>query len=121
MAAHCGGNVYAKLLESYLLCRFVTFTTLKSWTTSTHPKITKREQTAHILLAVEDPRQKTIELNNRPVSFSAATLFKALQSSTKLQSVFRYIDFTFLFIWCGNALYLCRASYSVAVEKETGR
>ncbi len=28
-------------------------------------KIMKREQTAHILLAVEDPRQKTIELKNR--------------------------------------------------------
>ncbi len=46
----CRDSVYAKLfvVQIYNLHK-----TLKSWTTSTHPKIMKSEQTAHILLAVE--------------------------------------------------------------------
>ncbi len=63
----CRGSVYTKLLEIKLLVLQMSnlHKTLKSWTTSSTQKIMKREQTAHILLAVEDPRQKTIELNNR--------------------------------------------------------
>ncbi len=51
----------------------------------------KREQTAHILLAVENPRQKTIELKNcwfyQPDSFSTATQWEALQSDKEIFAI----------------------------------